>query len=238
MSAVLNIRKRQPRIGVRKLHKLITPKLQEQGIAMGRDQLFDLLRANKLLIYPNKKYVTTTNSYHRFRTYSNLIKDLAVTKINQVFVSDITYITTLEGFCYLALITDAYSRKIVGYYLSHSLGIEGCLKALTMALKDVKHPEQLIHHSDRGIQYYSHAYVNLLTTNGVKISMTEQNHVYENALAERVNGILKNEFLLGEKLVSFKVAKELAAEAIAIYNNERPHLSLNYRTPTEVHGEN
>ena len=238
MTEVLKIRKRQPKIGVRKLHKLITPKLHEQGSSIGRDRLFDILRENKLLIYPSKKYVRTTNSYHRFRIYGNLIKDLEVTKINQVYVSDITYLTTLEGFCYLSLITDVFSRKIVGYSLSQSLGIEGCLNALNLALKAVKQPENLIHHSDRGIQYCSHAYVDLLTSNGVQISMTEQNHVYENALAERVNGILKTEFMLGETLVSFEVAKELVDEAVKIYNNERPHLSLNYRIPNEVYMEN
>lgn len=224
-------------IGVRKLHKLIKPKLQEKVISFGRDRLFDLLRDNELLIYYKRKYVKTTNSYHRFKVYKNLIKDLRIIKINQVYVSDITYISTLEGFCYLALITDAYSRKIVGYNLSRSLGIEGCLKALRMALKRVKCPEKLIHHSDRGVQYCSHVYVDLLSSNNTKISMTEENHVYENALAERVNGILKNEFMLGENLVSFKIAKELVDEAIQIYNNERPHMSLNYKTPNEVHVE-
>ena len=222
-------------LGVRKLHKLILPKLQGKKITIGRDKLFDLLRKKELLIYTKKKYAKTTNSYHRFKIYKNLIKKLKINRINYVYVSDITYISTLDGFCYLALITDVYSRKIVGYNLSKSLGIEGCLKALKMALKPLSHPEKLIHHSDRGIQYCSNAYINLLQDKRVKISMTEENHVYENALAERVNGILKNEYMLGEKLVSFKVAKELVDEAVKIYNNERPHMSLNYKTPNEVH---
>jgi len=169
-----------------------------------------------LLINKKKKYVRTTQSYHRFRTYKNLIKDLEMTQPNQVFVSDITYLDTLEGFCYLALITDAYSRKIVGYSVSQSLSIEFCLDALRQALKGVEAPDKLIHHSDRGIQYCSHAYVELLLKNKVNISMTEENHVYENALAERVNGILKQEFMLGETLTSFAIAKELVKESVKI----------------------
>lgn len=232
---VLAIRKRQPMIGGRKLHKILNPQLREMGIYIGRDCLFDILRRHKLLIYPRKKYVRTTYSYHRFKTYKNLIKNLEIKRVNQVYVSDITYITLVEDFCYLALITDAYSRKIVGYDLSQSLSIDGSLRAVKMALKNVEHPERLIHHSDRGIQYCSHAYVDMLTNKEVKISMTEENHVYENAIAERVNGILKTEFLLGEKLASFEVAKELVKESIKIYNEERPHMSIDYLTPQLKH---
>jgi transposase InsO family protein len=164
-----------------------------------------------------------------------LIKGLDLTQPDQVYVADITYLTTVDGFVYLSLITDLFSRKIVGYYLSQSLGIDGCLMALKMALNGVIHPENLIHHSDRGLQYCSQAYVALLIKNKVKISMTEQNHVYENAVAERVNGILKNELLLGETLTSFKIAQPCVAEAVQIYNAERPHLSLNYQTPDEIY---
>jgi len=224
---VLRIRHRQPRIGVRKLHVM----LNARGIKIGRDRLFDILRDHKLLIYSQKRCVRTTYSYHRFHTYSNLIKALEITSPNQVFVADITYIDTLEGFCYLALVTDVYSRKIVGYSLSKSLSIEFCIDALKQALKGVRNPEKLIHHSDRGIQYCSNAYIEILKKRNIKISMTEQDHVYENALAERVNGILKSEFMLGERLVSFAVAKELVAEAVKIYNEERPHMSLGYSTP-------
>lgn len=235
LAAVIEIRKRQPMIGSRKIQYLLRKQRKQLGICIGRDRLFTLLRENKLLISAKKKYVKTTNSYHRFRMYHNLIKDLDITKSDQVYVSDITYITIIDGFCYLALITDLCSRKIVGYCLSQSLGIEGCLTALRMALKGVAHPENLIHHSDRGIQYCSQVYVELLNQQKVKISMTEQNHVYENAVAERINGILKTEFLLGETLASFKIAQQMVAEAIHIYNSERPHLSLNYQTPAEVH---
>lgn len=235
LDEVRAIRCRQPMIGVRKLHKMVTPTLRAQGIKIGRDQLFALLRRHDLLIAFRKRYVRTTNSYHRFRTYHNLIRGLAITGPHQVLVSDITYIDTVEGFCYLALITDAYSRKIVGYAISQSLSIEFCLEALQQALTGVANPAQLIHHSDRGIQYCSHAYVALLQQHQVNISMTEQNHVYENALAERVNGILKTEFLLGEKLISFAVAKELVKQAIKIYNEERPHMSIAYLTPQLKH---
>ena len=203
---------------------------------MGRDRLFNLLRKNDMLIKKHKSYRRTTQSFHRFRKHRNLIRDLAITRPEQVFVSDITYIELMDGFCYLALITDAYSRKIVGYDLSLSLSIDGSLRALKMALvAKVAHPERLIHHSDRGIQYCSNAYVDTLVREGAKVSMTEENHVYENALAERVNGILKTEFMLGEKLRSFEIAKALVTEAIEIYNNERLHMSLGYVTPNQKH---
>jgi len=225
--AVGSIRRKQPRVGTRKLHRM----LNDTGFHIGRDKLFAILRENKLLVKPNKNYKTTTNSFHRFRKYSNLIKELEVTRPNQVFVSDITYLDTLEGFCYLALITDLGSRKIVGWDLSQSLAIEGCQRALRMALRGVENPKTLIHHSDRGIQYCSNGYVDILHTHEIKISMTEEDHVYENAIAERVNGILKTEFLLGEKLQSFKVAKELVQQSIKIYNQQRLHTSLDYQTP-------
>jgi transposase InsO family protein len=227
LKEVMEIRARQPRLGTRKLHK----KLKEKGIEIGRDRFYAILREEGLLIKRKKKYMHTTNSKHWLKKYSNLIKDKLVIAKDQVFVSDITYIDTYEGYYYLSLITDLYSRKIVGYELSDSLSVEGSLQALKMALKRVEVPEKLIHHSDRGIQYCSKAYVDLLTRHGVRISMTEENHVYENAVAERVNGILKDEFMLGEKLVSYKVAKKMVKEAVEIYNQERPHMSIDYLTP-------
>ena len=227
LERIRKIRSRQPRTGGRKLHEM----LNTQNIRIGRDRLFDLLRENRLLIRPRKKYVRTTHSYHRFRKYPNKIKDLVVDRPNQVFVADITYLETIEGSCYLALVTDLFSRKIVGYDLSRSLAAEGAQRALKMALTNVAEPDKLIHHSDRGIQYCSYAYTDLLNDQDVQISMTEENHVYENAVAERVNGILKGEYMLDEKLRSFKIAKELVKETITIYNNERLHMSLNYQTP-------
>jgi len=237
LNEVKKVRHRQPKVGTRKLHRMVNAQLKQDGIQIGRDRLFGLLRSHNLLIKPRRRYQQTTYSRHRFHKYGNLIREIKLVRPNQLYVADITYILTLEGYCYLALITDAYSRKIVGYDLGRSLGIEGSLRALKMALAQLKGPIELVHHSDRGIQYCSHAYVDLLYNHGVQISMTEENHVYENALAERVNGILKNEFLLGETLVSFEVAKELAKEAILIYNNERLHLSLNYMTPEMKHAE-
>ncbi len=231
LQEVRDIRKRQPEVGTRKLQKMLSAK----SIYLGRDSFFSLLGENGLLIKPKKRYVVTTNSRHRFRMYKNLIKDIEVKCPKKIFVSDITYIKTLEGFKYLALITDKYSRKIVGYALSESLSIEGNLSALKMALKGLKSTDRLIHHSDRGLQYCSKAYVDLLNKHNVEISMTEENHVYENALAERVNGILKNELMLGETLASYKVAKVMVKEAITIYNKERLHLSLDYMTPERVH---
>lgn len=235
MAEVKKIRHRQPKVGTRKLHRMVNEQLKSEGIQIGRDRLFDLLRPLDLLIRRRKSAKQTTDSRHRLNKYGNLIRDLELTRPNQVYVSDITYVETLRGFCYLALITDAYSRKIVGYDLSRSLSVEGSLRALQIALAQLAGPIQLIHHSDRGLQYCSHAYVDLLRAHSVRISMTEERHVYENAKAERVNGILKSEFLLGEQLASFDVAEQLVKEAIQIYNQERLHLSLDYQTPAMVH---
>jgi putative transposase len=225
------IRRDQPRVGTRKVYRM----LLQMGISIGRDRLFQILRNHKMLIKKRRKYTKTTNSYHRFRKHRNLIKNLTVTKPKQVFVSDITYLDTKEGYCYLALITDLYSRKIVGWDVSKSLSVEGCKRALRMALKDVQPGSGLIHHSDRGIQYCTPRYTAILEKHGIQISMTEENHAYENAVAERVNGILKNEFLLGEKLPSIHFANQLVPSSINTYNNQRLHLSLNYKTPAQCY---
>jgi len=186
-------RKSLPREGVRKLMKSLNEDFDKQHLKVGRDALFKVLRANNMLTLRKKYSCRTTNSYHRFYKYNNLIKDMKVTKPNQVWISDITYIRTLNGFCYLALITDMYSRKIVGYDLSDSLELKGCVRALNKALYKKK-INGLIHHSDRGIQYCSNVYTQILKRKKINISMTEENHCYENAMAERVNGILKDEF--------------------------------------------
>jgi transposase InsO family protein len=214
LEAVHRIRADQPRVGGRKLQAM----LLQRGFLIGRDGLFALLRKRGLLVKPRKNYKKTTNSYHRFNKYSNLIKNRIVDAPNEVFVSDLTYLDTLEGFCYLALITDLYSRKIVGWDLSKNLGMEGSQRALKLALTKVPKPEKLIHHSDRGFQYCSYGYTAVLRDKNVQISMTEGNHVYENAVAERVNGILKSEFSLGEKLKSFEHARQLTQHAIETYN--------------------
>ena len=229
LEAVRTIRTSQPRVGGRKLHKM----LLRMGFEIGRDQLFEILGKYRLLVKPLRNFKRTTNSYHRFKKYHNLIKEKEVTKPNEVFVADITYLDTLEGFCYLVLITDLYSRKVVGWDLSESLAIEGCQRALKMALSGLEKPESLVHHSDRGFQFCSHGYVAILKGHNIEISMTEENHVYENAVAERLNGILKTEFMLGQKLQSFQVACKLTAQAITTYNDERLHTSLNYQTPTD-----
>lgn len=231
LTKVKAIRQRQPRAGGKKLHRM----LQSQCVDIGRDKLFDILRENDRLIKPRKRYVRTTNSWHRFHKYNNLIRGMALTAPNQVYVADITYIDTMDGFCYLSLLTDAFSRKIVGWDLSDSLSIEGARRTLKMALAQLDDAAGLIHHSDRGIQYCSAKYVEDLEKRHVRISMTEKNHCYENAIAERVNGILKTEFMLGERLKSKKIAKELVAEAIQIYSEERLHMSLGYQTPAMKH---
>jgi transposase InsO family protein len=233
---VQEIRHKMPRIGTRKMYFLLHKELQQVG-KIGRDKFFDLLRKNELLIARKKSYTRTTDSYHRFHKYNNLLYNKDIVRPNQCWVSDITYIRTLNGFVYLFLITDYYSRKIVGWSLSHSLSIEGGLLALQMAVKQRHNHSGLIHHSDRGIQYCSGDYVKMLQKNGIQISMTEQNHCYENAKAERVNGILKDEFLLDSTFNDFSIAQQSVRQAIKTYNEIRPHWSLNLQTPTQVHAQ-
>lgn len=227
----------QPRVGTRKLLAALHITFNYLGLKVGRDELFRILRKYDLLVKPKKTSFRTTDSYHRFHKYGNLIKDMVVTRPNQVWVSDITYIRTYMGFCYLALITDLYSRKIVGYDISNSLELAGCLRALKMALKTVRPAAGLVHHSDRGIQYCSNQYVNQLKKQKIKISMTEENHCYENAIAERVNGILKDEFYLDQSFENVIHAKRATKNAVNIYNNKRLHLSLDYKTPQTVYNE-
>jgi transposase InsO family protein len=227
-------RKDQPRVGTRKLYEALHTMFILENLKVGRDKLFDILREHEMLVKRKKAYCKTTDSYHRFHKYNNLVKDMVVTAPNQVWVSDITYIRTVSGFCYLALITDMYSRKIVGYDLSDSLELAGCLRALKRALRTARPAAGLVHHSDRGIQYCSNQYVNELKKRKIKISMTEENHCYENAMAERVNGILKDEFYLDQCFFSTGHACIAAKNAIDIYNSKRLHLSLGYKTPDYV----
>lgn len=234
LSLVREERKDQPRVGTRKLFEVLQPVFNASELKIGRDSLFDILRENKMLIRPKRAYCKTTNSYHRFHKYKNIIKGIPIKRPNQVWVSDITYIRTVKGFCYLALITDLYSRKIVGYDVSDSLELSGCLRALQKALRKARPAKNLIHHSDRGIQYCSHQYVNELKKRKIQISMTEENHCYENAIAERVNGILKDEFYLDQCFFSTELAQKATKNAINIYNNKRIHLSLGYKTPNMV----
>jgi transposase InsO family protein len=201
----------------------------------GRDRLFEVLRNYGLLIKQKKNYKRTTQSHHRYRKYKNLIKDREIKSCNEVFVADLTYISLESGHCYLSLITDLYSRKIVGWNLSEGLDLESSEKALEMSLKEVKDFSKLVHHSDRGAQYCSPRYVRHLESRGAQVSMTEERHVYENAVAERVNGILKNEFIRVKELSSFRQAHNVVTKAIKIYNEQRLHTALNYRTPAECH---
>lgn len=224
----------QPRVGTRKLYEVLQQTFENSGLKIGRDKLFDILREHDLLVKRKRSSCKTTDSYHRFHKYKNLVKDMVVTRTNQVWVSDITYIRTINGFCYLALITDMFSRKIVGYDTSDSLELAGCLRALKRALRTARPAAGLVHHSDRGIQYCSNQYVNELKKRGIKISMTEENHCYENAIAERVNGILKDEFYLDQCFFNTKSASLATDNAIKIYNSKRLHVSLGYKTPNMV----
>jgi len=224
----------QARIGTVKLHKSLKGTFHKCGLKVGRDKLNQVLKEHDMLVKRKKASCKTTDSYHRFHKYNNLIKGMPVTAPNQVWVSDITYIRTINGFCYLALITDMFSRKIVGYDMSDSLELAGCLRALQKALASTRPKGELIHHSDRGIQYCSNQYVDKLKKHGIKISMTEENHCYENAIAERVNGILKDEFYLDQTFFSLRNASQAAKNAIDIYNNKRLHVSLGYKTPNMV----
>lgn len=220
---------------MRKLTKSLDDDFIKANLKVGRDTLFNVLRKHQMLTLRKKYSSRTTNSYHRFYKYNNIIKDVEVTRPNQVWVSDITYIRTVKGFCYLALITDMYSRKIVGYDLSDSLELNGCVRALKKALYQAKNTKGLIHHSDRGIQYCSNVYTQILKRNKVEISMTEENHCYENALAERVNGILKDEFYLDQTFTSMEHAKRATKNAVNLYNEIRLHLSLDFKTPNMVY---
>lgn len=232
---VLEHRKPMPRLGGRKLHALVRPTLAAMNIRLGRDRFFKWLKDRDMLVQPKKRHVVTTHSRHRFYKHQNLIKDQAITRPDQVWVSDITYLRLQQGFCYLALITDAYSRKIMGYHVSASLELRGCLQALQLACRRRLSNEPTTHHSDRGIQYCSNKYVDALKRQGIQISMAEAGNCYENALAERVNGILKNEFNLDGNLGTLKQAKRAAAQAVKTYNERRPHMALNLKTPQEVY---
>ena len=230
------IRSKMPRIGTRKLMYLIQDDLEELKIKIGRDSLFDFLRTEHLLIKPKRSHIKTTNSHHWMKKHPNLIENINIHKPEQVWVSDITYIKTDQGYNYLSLVTDAYSKKIMGYELCDNLSVDGPLRAIEMAIKNRKHKDhQLIHHSDRGIQYCSSQYVAKLKNNNIDISMTQNGDPYENAIAERINGILKYEFLLINGFNDQLQAKKGIAESIKIYNELRPHLSCGMLTPAVTH---
>ncbi len=237
VTMVTVIRNTMPRIGARKLYYLLFDKLQL--LKIGRDKFFDILRANHLLVQPKRSYHVTTNSHHRFRKHRNLIVDIAINRPEQVWVSDITYIGKREKPCYLSLITDAYSKKIMGYYVADNLNTESSLLALKMAVKNRMNKElSLIHHSDRGLQYCADDYQNTLTRNNIKCSMTQNSDPYENAVAERINGILKQEFLIDTCHQDLSTMKTIIKETVHIYNSQRPHYSNHMLTPEQMHNQN
>ena len=230
-------RKEQPMMGTTKLYK----ELQKENNPLyhiGRDRLYEILWHHGLLLERKRNGRRTTNSNHWYGYAPNLIYNMEINHTNQVLVSDITYIRTGMGFGYLALITDYYSRRIVGWDYSQSLSLEGALRALKRACRHIVCTENMIHHSDRGIQYASNTYRKYLKKKGIFSSMTEDQHVYENALAERVNGILKQELGLGFRFVNHSYAKKAISKAISIYNKRRPHMSLDYKYPDEIYFEN
>lgn len=235
---VKNIRKNHRKIGTRKLYEMIQPYLLEHQIKMGRDALFNTLSANHLLVRKRKRRIQTTNSHHWLRMYPNLIRAFVPTAPNQLWVSDITYWKiNKEKHVYISFITDAYSHKIVGYQVAETLEAIESIKALQMALSALGAESHLnlIHHSDRGIQYCSHAYVKLLQDYNIKISMTENGDPLENAIAERVNGIIKGEYLENYEVENINRAKKLLKTVVDLYNNERPHMSIGNLTPNQIH---
>ncbi len=231
---VESVRMEMPRIGTRKLHFLLKEELRNLNIKMGRDDLFRYLRSQNMLVKPRKSYTKTTHSKHWLKKYPNLMKDATIRAPEDFFVSDITYIKSRERTHYLSLVTDAYSRKIMGYKLSDDMSTESVVQALRMAVKKRNTNKPLIHHSDRGLQYAAGLYQSELKKHSITPSMTDGYDCYQNALAERINGILKQEFLL-EKCNTGKELEVLIKESIEIYNNKRPHLSLNMKTPNFIH---
>jgi putative transposase len=233
-------RLRQPRLGTRKLHHLLSDSSTAQDLKVGRDALLGILRQSHMLVSPKRAYHKTTDSHHRFRRHPNLLKagdeQVRPYAAEQVWVADITYVPTHSGFVYLSLITDAYSRKIVGHHVHNSLHTDQVSQALKVALKHRQSQQRLIHHSDRGIQYCSDEYQEIHRRHGLTCSMTDGYDCYQNALAERINGILKGEFLL-QRPVSLAQARRMVDESVAIYNLERPHCSLQLKTSDEVHRE-
>ena len=234
VSLVMGIRRLMPRIGTRKLYHLLEESLTALGV--GRDKLFDVLRANQMLVVPKRQYHQTTNSKHMFYKHKNLVLDRIPTRPEEIWVSDITYVGGQNKHTYLALVTDAYSKKIVGYDLSDSLSADGAVRALQMACRDRMYKDKpLIHHSDRGIQYCCDEYQRQLSKYGIRVSMTECYDPYANAVAERINATIKHEFMLEELHCDLRTQQRVVAQSVAIYNELRPHLSCGMLTPNEMH---
>lgn len=229
------VRRQMPRTGTKKVYLDIAKKIKEEGLKYGRDKVHKILKEHDLLIKKRKKYTVTTDSRHRFRRYKNLIKDKELKKPEEVFVTDITYIRVKEKYAYLFLVTDAYSKKIMGWSINYTMKVKDGQKAILMADKKRIYKGDVIHHSDRGIQYCTPSYINYIKKKGLVPSMTEDAHVYENAIAERVNGILKIEYGIDLGFGSLKEARAVIGESIFTYNNQRRHMSLHNLTPNFVH---
>jgi len=234
---VESIRLQMPKLGARKLYFLLEDELKQ--LKVGRDMLFRILKANHMLIQPKRRYHITTNSHHRFRKHKNLVENVVPEKPEQIWVSDITYVGNRQNPMYLALVTDAYSKQIMGHDLSNSLDVSGSLRALKMAVKKRKYKNNIVtHHSDRGLQYCSNEYQDLLKRSKMYCSMTESYDPYANAVAERVNGILKEEFIGYKNKHSLETMDALVKNSINIYNEKRPHFSCFYKTPKQMHLQN
>jgi putative transposase len=234
----MTVRTSMPRIGTRKLYHLLKERFLRDGISIGRDRLFDLLREEGLLIIRKKKYTKTTDSKHWMRKYPNLIKEIKPGRPEQLWVADITYLTISDRYGYLHLVTDAYSKRIMGYCISETLAASHTLQALAMALRNRQYSGSLIHHSDRGLQYCSSGYVKMLQQSSIAISMTEDGSPYDNAIAERLNGILKDEYGLDEVFADQGQLELQVRQSIESYNNNRPHESNYLLTPNEMHQQN
>lgn len=232
---VMEIRNQLPRSGGRKVYHMISDELVNKGIKMGRDKLFDYLRSEHLLVPNRKKYHKTTNSKHWMRKYPNIIKNTEINRPEQVWVADITYLQVKKKHYYLHLITDAYSKRIVGFELADNMQAATTLKALNKAISARIYQEELTHHSDRGLQYCSSIYTNTLVENSINISMTQEYDPYENAVAERVNGILKAEFGLDNVFETYELLELQTQQSIALYNQLRPHMSIGLLTPNQAH---
>ena len=237
---VLRIRQNHRRMGCRKLYEMLQDFMLQHHIKMGRDALFTMLAAHSLLIRKRKRKIQTTQSLHWLRKYPNLIRNFIPTAINQLWVSDITYWKIKDDYVYISFITDAFSRKIVGYNVASTLEAVESISSLRMAFSALgaESHSQLVHHSDRGVQYCSSQYVKLLQDYDVQISMTENGDPLENAIAERINGIIKEEYLNTYEIENIKQAKQLLKDVVNLYNNERPHMSIGNLTPNQIHHSN
>lgn len=238
LDLVTDTRLTHPRIGVRKMYYMLQKQMEAHQVKLGRDAMFDLLREEGLLIRKRRRKAITTWSGHPYRKYPNLIKSFVPSAPNKLWVSDITYLRTQKGFAYLSLITDAYSSKIVGYDIATNLEAVNSLNALKMALmNNANNLNGLIHHSDRGLQYCSHEYVRLLQQHNIRISMTESGDPLENPKAERINGILKQEYMYKHTIRDINHARKLLYATVEIYNTQRPHLSCDMLTPEQIHNQ-